>query len=143
MWIQATLDSLAAVANAATILAAGWAFYVYWRNRDKLTAALNALRQYGTRTTLAELLAELDRLSRMTPEELADREMAVHLLGDIQGQIEGHPELRQRCRAELRSIEALLRSEQTMFGYEFQRIVSRLKETLKHRDIEIGQETAP
>lgn len=121
-WIQAILDTLAAIANVATILAAGWAFFVYWRNRDKVSAALNALRNYGTRTTVVELLAKLDRLSRMTPEEVADREMVVNLLGDIQGQIEGHPELRQRCRAELRSIEALLRPEQTMFGYEFQRI---------------------
>jgi hypothetical protein len=142
-WFQVALDALAAIANAATILATGWAFYVYWRNRDKVSAALNALRQYGTRTTLSELLAKLDRLSRMTPAELADRGMAVNLLADIQGQIEGNPELRLTCRAELRSIESLLRSEEAMFAYSFQRIVSRLKETLKHRDIEIGQEKTP
>ena len=119
----------------ATVLATGLAYYLYWTNRDKISAVLGALLHYGSRLTYSELTEKLNRLGEMRADDKAQKGEIIASMGELYGQLQGNSELRVVCLDSLREIEIYLKSPDKLTEPTHRMLVARLRETLRQHEI--------
>jgi hypothetical protein len=88
-----TSDVVAFLANGFTIGASGVALYVFFKNRKKISAAVDLLLNYSFQTTLGELKEKIERLNEYNANEPADVPEIKNILHEISGQIQGNSRL--------------------------------------------------
>ncbi len=84
------LDALAGVANLLTIVASLIAISVYWKNKDKISRAVQVLLDYSFQTTLTELREKLERLNEYNANEPTHVGEIKAIFYEIVGQINGN-----------------------------------------------------
>jgi len=129
--IKPYLDIIAGVSNILTIIASGLAIYIYLKNRDKLSAAVNILLNYSFQTTLGELKEKLERLNEYNANEPSDISEIKNILHEISGQIRGNKVLSASLSKLADKIEALA-SNKKISEPARRSIVSELREQLKN-----------
>jgi hypothetical protein len=125
------LEALSALANIAQIAGTVLAFYLYIRNRDKISNALRLLLNFSFQTTLTELKEKLERLNEYNANEPDDLPEIRSILHEICGQIRGNERLAKAIPHLAAKFEGLAESKR--LGEPAKRsIVSELREQLKN-----------
>lgn len=111
-WLTAAANWANIVGAIASVAGASLAYALWWKNRDRISAAFDALTYYyGVRVTVSELTAKLDKLSELRADDEGQRQEVIGLLADIHGQLQGNPKLRKACDVSFRKIHELLRDK--------------------------------
>jgi hypothetical protein len=122
---------IAVAANIATICAAALAFYIFFSQRKKLGAALNALIGYSFQLTLSEIKEKLERLNDLNVSNDEQREKVHLLLSELVGQLNGNATLRGRLAESIRVLERMVSSGAKLTEPKKRTIVSQLREQIR------------
>lgn len=124
-------DVLEVVANAATVAAMLLAFWIYFSNRAKISAAIQMLLNYSFQTTLAELKEKLERLNEYKANEPCDVPEIRNILHEIAGQIRGNDRLSKDATGLADKVERLAQVKRLLEPQK-RALVSEVREKLKN-----------
>jgi len=124
-------DLLEVVANAATVAAMLLAFWVYFSNRAKISAAIQLLLNYSFQTTITELKEKLERLNEYKANEPRDISEIRNILHEIAGQIRGNDRLNKDASGLADKVERLANAKQLLEPQK-RALVSEVREKLKN-----------
>lgn len=133
-------DILAIVANIATVAAAGLAFWVYFSNRKRISAAIQLLLNYSFQTTLAELKEKLERLNEYNASDSDDVPEIRNILHEIAGQMRGNERLNGLMSCLPDKIERLAMAKRLLEPQK-RALVSEVREQLRNiqvKSLEVG-----
>jgi len=125
------LEALDGLANLLTVAASLLAFWIFFANRGRLSAALQLLLNYSFQTTLNELADKLERLNDYNANEPADVIEIRNILHEIAGQIRGNARLLTATPQLPAKIESLARSKK-LAETSKRSIVSEVREQLRN-----------
>lgn len=124
-------DLLEVVANVATVAAMFLAFWVYFSNRAKISAAIQLLLNYSFQTTITELKEKLERLNEYKANEPRDISEIRNILHEIAGQIRGNDRLNKEASGLADKVERLANAKQLLEPQK-RALVSEVREKLKN-----------
>ncbi|NHB11246.1 hypothetical protein GWK53_32700 [Burkholderia cepacia] len=128
-------DVLALIANALTIAASAVALYVFFKNRKKISAAIDLLLNYSFQTTLGELKEKIERLNEYNANEPDDVPEIKNILHEIAGQMRGNQRLSDAIPDLVDKIDRLANARRLPETSK-RSIVSEMREKLKN--IQVG-----
>ncbi|MFM0501936.1 hypothetical protein [Paraburkholderia caffeinilytica] len=128
-------EILADVANVLVIIASAIAIYVFFKNRKKISAAVDLLLNYSFHTTLGELKDKVERLSEYKATDAQDVPEIKYILHEMAGQIRGNSRLATPFADLLAKIERM-GSAKTILETHKRSLVSEIRERLKNISIE-------
>ena len=129
--LKSYCDGLEVVANVATVAAALLAFWVYFSNRKKISAAIQLLLNYSFQTTITELKEKLERLNEYNANEPDDVPEIRNILHEIAGQIRGNDRLNKDASGLADKVERLAKAKQLLEPQK-RALVSEVREKLKN-----------
>jgi hypothetical protein len=124
------------IANIFTIFASAIAIYLFIFKRNAISSAFRVLLNYSSQITLSELNAKLGRLNDLNVNEPDDVEEIVNIFNEIVGQIRGNRKLKKECSEILGKLTTYAESPKNLSEPRKRSIVSELRESLKHINIE-------
>lgn len=128
-------DVLAAVANAATLVATILAIYLFLANRHKLSAALQLLLNFAFLSSLGELKEKLERLNEYNCGDQEDILEIRNIFNEIAGQIKGNRRLSGPLAQITLKIETFA-SAKRLFEPSKRALTSELREQLRHIQVD-------
>ena len=91
--IDSLLEIFPLISNIVTTAASAIAIYVYFKNRGKISFAVQLLLNHSFQTTISELKEKLERLNEYNANELEHHTEIRSILHEIAGQIRGNRRL--------------------------------------------------
>ncbi len=122
-------------ANLLTVIASGIAIYLFFKNRDKLVSALNAITTYSIQLTLSDLKYKVERLNDYTAADKDQANEIINLLNDIEGQIIGNKVPTVALAEQLAKIANFTKNPRLLTEPKKRSLVSELRETIRHIDV--------
>lgn len=123
------------LANLFTIFASGIALYVFFFNREKISTAINFILNYSNQLTLTDLKFKIERLNDYNTNELAQKAEVVNILHEIEGQILGNRNLKEKLKEQLDKIINFTSNPRLLTEPKKRSLVSELKESLRNIDV--------
>ncbi len=123
------------IANLMTIIASGLALYIYFTNKEKIKSALNFILNYSNQLTLTDLKFKIERLNEFNSNDATQKLEVINILNEIEGQILGNNEFKQKLELQLIKIEAFTSNPKLLTEPKKRSLVSELKESLRNLDV--------
>lgn len=123
------------IANLMTIIASGLALYIYFTNKEKIKSALNFILNYSNQLTLTDLKFKIERLNEFNSNDATQKLEVINILNEIEGQILGNNEFKQKLELQLIKIEAFTTNPKLLTEPKKRSLVSELKESLRNLDV--------
>jgi len=116
-----------------TIGAGGIAIYVFVKNKDRISTAVDLLINFSYRITLNELSNKLERLNEFIAT--SQKEELINLLSDIEGQLSGNKRLRDELPELLEKIKDYIANPAKLTEPKKRSLVSELRERIRDLDV--------
>ena len=123
------------IANLMTIIASGLALYIYFTNKEKIKSALNFILNYSNQLTLTDLKFKIERLNEFNSNDATQKLEVINILNEIEGQILGNNEFKQKLELQLIKIEAFTTNPKLLTEPKKRSLVSELKESIRNLDV--------
>lgn len=123
------------LANLLTIFASGLALYVFFFNRKKISTAINFILNYSNQLTLTDLKFKIERLNDYNTNDTTQKTEVVNILHEIEGQILGNKNLKERLKEQLDKISNFTSNPKLLTEPKKRSLVSELKESLRNIDV--------
>ncbi len=150
-WINSLLaefspyvELLAVLSNIATVAATILALSIYFKNRKKISAAIQLLINYSFQTTLAELKEKLERLNEYNAGNSSEVPEIRNILHEVAGQMRGNKIVSEKMCDLINKFERLAKSK-VLLEQRKRSLVSEARESLRYMqvnslDLEVNDE---
>lgn len=128
------IDLLAVLSNIATVAASVLALSVYYKNRTKISAAIQLLINYSFQTTLSELKEKLERLNAYNAGNASDVPEIRNILLEIAGQMRGNKVINENMCDLINKFERLARTKSLLEQHK-RSLVSEARESLRYMQV--------
>ena len=129
--------AIALIANILTAIASGIAIFIFLAKRNEIAAIYRLLKGYAILVSLNELNRKLEDLNDLDAADPSDQSEAVNIFNDIMGQLAGNSVISNRCTQVSSRIERAVRTPSRLTEPLKRRLISELRETLRHLEIEM------
>jgi hypothetical protein len=123
------------LANLMTILASGLALIIYFKNKDKITSAINFILNYSNQLTLTDLKFKIERLNEFNSSDADQKIEVINILNEIEGQILGNSNFKSKLEIQLGKIENFTSNPKLLTEPKKRSLVSELKESVRNLDV--------
>lgn len=123
------------LANVMTIFASGLAIYIFYFNKEKIISAINFILNYSNQLTLTDLKFKIERLNDYNSNDTGQKAEVVNILNEIEGQILGNKNLKEKLEEQLVKIENFTANPKLLTEPKKRSLVSELKESIRNLDI--------
>jgi len=123
-----------------TIGATGIAIWVFIKNKDKISSAIDVLLNYSKRITLNELKYKIERLNDYTTNDTGQKKEIINILSDIEGQILGNKKVHDELENQVKKIQEFIDNSKLLTEPKKRSLVSELRESVRNIDISNFQE---
>jgi len=128
------------ISNSLTIITAAIAIIVYFRNKDKISTAINFVLNYSKKLTLTDLRYKVEKLNDFTTNEAEQKKEIINILSDIEGQIIGNVFIKESLQTQLDKINSFIENSRSLTEPKKRSLVSELRESINNIDISNYQE---
>lgn len=122
-------------ANLLTVIASVLAIYVFFKSKDKIASALNALVNYSIQLTLYELKYKIERLNDYTANDKEQLLEVANILNEIEGQINGSKILHSALAEQLVKISNFTTTPRLLTEPKKRSLVAELREKIRYIDM--------
>lgn len=123
------------LANLMTIFASGLGIYIFYFNKEKIVSAINFILNYSNQLTLTDLKFKIERLNDYNSNDAGQKIEVVNILNEIEGQILGNKNLKEKLLQQLEKIENFTANPKLLTEPKKRSLVSELKESIRNLDI--------
>lgn len=123
------------IANIMTIFASGLALVIYFKNKDKISSAINFILNYSNQLTLTDLKFKIEKLNEFNANDAVQKSEVVNILNEIEGQILGNNTFKIKLEIQLRKLENFTTNPKLLSEAKKRSLVSELKESLRNLDV--------
>ncbi|MBK8415253.1 MAG: hypothetical protein IPN54_14275 [Bacteroidetes bacterium] len=121
---------LSPISSLVTILTAGCAVYLYFKNRKQVSLLFSVLRNFGTQVSLTELTLQMNKLAGLYVAD-GESEQIIHLLAEIEGQLSTNKSLLINADEMVRRMKPFILGRRTLTEPDKRTIVSSLREAIR------------
>lgn len=122
-------------ANLLTIIASGIAIYIFFKSKDKIASALNAIVNYAIQLTLSELKYKVERLNDYTTNDKEQLAEVINILNEIEGQINGSKILGSALKEQLVKISDFTNNPKSLSEPKKRSLVAEMREKIRYVDV--------
>ncbi|MGO4710645.1 hypothetical protein AB4Y90_16380 [Chryseobacterium sp. 2TAF14] len=123
------------ISNSLTIITAILALYLFFKNREKISSAINFLLNYSKQISITDLKFKIERLNDYTSNDQVQKKEIINLLSDIEGQFNGNYSLKKSLENQLHKINNFLENPKTLSEPKKRSLVSELRESIRNIDV--------
>lgn len=123
------------ISNSLTIITAILALYLFFKNKEKISSAINFLLNYSKQISITDLKFKIERLNDYTSNDQEQKKEIINLLSDIEGQINGNYSLKKSLENQLHKINNFLENPKTLSEPKKRSLVSELRESIRNIDV--------
>lgn len=128
------------ISNSLTIFTAIIAIFVYYKNKDKISSAINFVLNYSKKLTLTELKYKVERLNDFTTNDTEQKKEIINILSEIEGQVIANAYIKENLKIQLEKINGFIDNSKTLTEPKKRSLVSELRERINNIDISNYQE---
>lgn len=126
--ISSASDILAFIASIIAV-------YLFIFKRDKISLAFNYLANYSKQLTLAELISKIDRLNNINANDEKQKNEALNVLHEIEGQINGNNNLSTEFSIVLKKVRSYTSLRKEITEPCKRSLVSEIREKIRDTNV--------
>lgn len=123
------------LALTTTSIASIIAIYVFFKNKEKISSAIDLLINYSHQLTLSEIKEKIERLNEYNAKDPDECEKIINIFNELIGQIKGNDRLRDHFGSKIDEIESLASDKRKLTEPRKRAMISEIRERVRHMKI--------
>ncbi|MDX9918332.1 MAG: hypothetical protein RBT15_10040, partial [Gudongella sp.] len=118
------------------IVDSGIDIYIFVFKKKEISSVFKALINYTRQLTLTELSSKLDRLNELNANDPSQKEKAINIFSEINGQIKGNKRLREQFSEVISELESYCVLSSRVTEPRKRSLVSQIREIIRSYDVD-------